>query len=146
MAKVMRQVVLQHTTDGHYKYYEMSVVKTDDYNPKYIVVCKWGRIEHFKDGNPQHQEKGTYNLWENAEAQLGKVMYSKLKKGYKVFIDKGKGSLGTPDKEEYTSKSQEKRVKIQKGDSKPFERTEHQEVGISDWWKNAEVNIEERVI
>lgn len=142
---IRRQVVLHNTQGNHNKYYEISV--KDQMNskgdllhpPQYFVECRWGRIENFKDGNPQSQVKVSSVSFGTAVNWLGDLMYEKQKKGYKVVKDTASGQKAT----EPISKSQTKRVAAQK-DLPTFDRTEHVEVVVSDWWTND--NIEERAI
>lgn len=144
-----RQVVLEciQPNAGHNKFYEMNIRQQDDDEEGYTLRCRWGRIEHFEDGNPQSQTKLTNACWEDAEDELGKIMFAKLKKGYKVKKDHGKGSSKQLETAKYHSKSIAKRVETQKGHALPeFERTEHIEVAQSDWWQTAPVDIEERVV
>ena len=143
-----RQVVLEciKPSQNMNKYYEMNIYEQDD-TGHYTLRCRWGRIEHFKDGNPQSQVKVKDTTWVNAEGMLGEIMYSKLKKGYKVTKDHGIGSSKPIETTQYPSKSIAKRVEAQKANPVPsFERTEHIEVAQSDWWNTASVEIEERVV
>jgi len=145
MATLLRQVVLEckKPTLNINKYYEISIFENG--KDRHYVQCRWGRIENFENGNPQSQVKGSELSWGSAEVSLGSIMFSKLKKGYKVVIDQGKGTPTQLPKQEFASKSQAKRVAAQKGLPTPtFERTEHIEVIVSDWWRHD--NIEERVV
>ena len=136
---IQRQVVLEcvQPSKGHNKFYEINI--SDQNKTEYKVQCRWGRIEHFKDGNPQSQVKGTDLNWDEAMSTVGTIMYSKLKKGYKVVKDT---STNPYKKVEFTSKSQEKRVAAQT--HQPFERTEHVEVIVTEWWTHDK--IEERAV
>jgi len=138
-SKIYRQVILHNTQGSHNKYYEVSIKKMEDMKDLYFVEARWGRIENFQDGSPQSQVKVEAVQYATANEKLGDLMYAKLKKGYKTINDTASGHKAN----EYHSKSEEKRVKIQKG-LDPFERTEHIEVVVTDWWKND--NIEERSI
>ena len=143
-----RQVVLEcvQPSKNHNKFYEMNIYEQDS-EGVYKLQCRWGRIEHFENGNPQSQVKISSCSWAGAEGELSEIMFAKLKKGYKVVKDHGKGSSKQLAAAEYHSKSIAKRVEIQKGNAVPeFERTEHIEVAQSDWWKTGHENIEERVV
>ena len=132
---VRRQVILHNTLKGHNKFYELTIVyKNDEYN----VVARWGRIEHFKEGNPQSMVKGNYSSYSSAVAMLDRTAAAKKAKGYKLIKD-------TEDKSpKFESKSQEKRVAAQTQPT--FDRTEHVEVIVSDWWSTSLEGIEERIV
>lgn len=133
-----RQIILQciNAKKGNNKYYEINVrqVSKDKYG--YSVDCRWGRIEHFQEGNPQAQVKGEDFDQEEVDAEVGKILYAKLKKGYTVFKDTNQNS------ENYSGNGS---VSPQKP-MVPFERTEHVEIAPLSWWNRAEDNIEERAV
>jgi predicted DNA-binding WGR domain protein len=133
MAIARRQVILNNTKPGHNKYYELTIKYQDD---AYYVVARWGRIEHFKDGNPQQQVKAHSSTYGSAVANLERIVQEKKKKGYDLIKDSEDKSV------KFESKSQEKR--IAKQTQPTFDRTEHVEVIVTDWW--AHENIEERAV
>jgi len=143
---IERQVVLEcvQPNKGHNKFYEISIDNIESMgNGKhnYEVQCRWGRIEHFKDGSPQSQIKLNTSEWDDAMAEVGTIMYAKLKKGYKVVKD----TATNPHKNvEFTNKPHQKKATAQK-EQPVFDRTEHVEVIVSDWWKGND-NIEERAV
>lgn len=141
---IKRQVVLHNTTGSHNKYYEISVKEMLNYKSeptgKYFVQARWGRIENFTAGDPQSQVKVENTTFTNATGVLGDLMFAKLKKGYKVKTDTASGHAAQGDT---TSKSMVKRVAAQKNQP-VFDRTEHVEVVVSDWWSHD--NIEERAV
>lgn len=144
-----RQVVLQCVEPklNKNKYYEISIrYERVNGDPHYYVDCRWGRIENFQDGNPQQQRKLDVDTWDEAVDELGNIMFSKLKKNYKTVKDTNSG-LGSYshnlDKATVIKPKKPIKQQIQQG---TFDRTEHLEVAPSDWWKSADVNIEERVV
>jgi predicted DNA-binding WGR domain protein len=142
---IARQVVLQNTLPGHNKYYEITIrrmEKSTDLIPAYYVEARWGRIEHFKDGNPQSQVKAENVYYETANATLGDLLYAKLKKGYKTVQDTASGHQSN----EYAGKVATKKAEVQQVETKPFERTEHVEVAPIDWWNKLGEAIEDRVV
>jgi predicted DNA-binding WGR domain protein len=146
MSSIERQVVLQCIDPAahHNKYYEISIRKDGISSKKdnYYVHCRWGRIEHFKDGNPQEQTKLEDVVYDTANEELGRIMFSKLKKGYKVFKDTASGHAAN----EYTAKTQAKKSVVAfETETKSFERTEHVEIAIN-WWNNLGEAIEDRAI
>lgn len=144
--KVTRQIVLQNTLPGHNKFYEVTIRRMEeieDVEQPYYVEARWGRIEHFKDGNPQHQVKGENCSYNDANAILGDLMFAKLKKGYKTVQDTASGH---PVNEYNTGKSTAKKVATLPAEVKPFERTEHIEVAPIDWWNKLGETIEDRVV
>lgn len=136
---IERQIVLEcvQPKKNKNKYYEINIIELGNL---YKVDCRWGRIEHFKDGNPQSQTKLTHVNLINAMAETNTIKEGKIKKGYKVVKDTHT-SVHTDIK--FASKSQEKRIKAQTNQP-TFDRTEHVEVVVSEWWKHD--IIEERVI
>lgn len=143
-----RQTVLEcvRPSKNQNKYYEINIYEQDE-TDKYRVSCRWGRIEHFEDGNPQQQDKTALTTWTNAEGVLAELMFTKLKKGYKIVKDTGKGS--TKGLSTHSAGAASVRVETQTvaaAAEYPFERTEHVEVAQSDWWKTALENIEERIV
>lgn len=146
-SKIARQVVLQCIDKAahHNKYYEITIRKMDEIEDvaiPYCVDCRWGRIEHFKDGNPQEQTKISDVDYEGANEELGRIMFSKLKKGYKVFKDTASGHPAV----DYPTKDKTKKGTVAiEVSTKPFERTEHVEIAIN-WWNNIGEAIEDRDI
>lgn len=138
-SKIFRQVILHNTEGSHNKYYEISIKSMEGLKDKYFVQARWGRIENFQGGNPQSQVKAEGATYVEANAELGTLMYQKLKKGYETIKDTASGHKAN----EFHSKSEEKRIKIQTNQP-AFERTEHVEVVVSDWWSSG--NIEERTV
>ena len=135
---IQRQVVLEcvNPAKGNNKYYEINIVEMGSV---YKVDCRWGRIEHFKDGNPQKATKRSHVNWNSAMAAVGSIVNNKLKKGYSIVKD----SASIHKDVHFTSKSQEKHIKIQTN-QKEFDRTEHVEIIVSDWWQHD--TIEERAV
>jgi len=138
---IERQVVLEcvQPNKGHNKYYEITIREANQ--NRHEVYARWGRIEHFKDGNPQTQIKFSTDDWDEAMSRVGTIVHDKAMKGYKLVKD---NATNPHKKVEFTSKSQQKRVAAQK-DQPIFDRTEHVEVIVSDWWKGSD-NIEERSV
>jgi predicted DNA-binding WGR domain protein len=143
-SKIVRQVVLQCIDPAahHNKYYEITIRQADSTKDSHRVDCRWGRIEHFKDGNPQQQWKLQGADYDEANAELGRIMFSKLKKGYKVFKDTASGHQAI----EYPAKDKVKKGPVAfETETKSFERTEHVEIAIN-WWNNLGEAIEDRAI
>lgn len=141
-SKIVRQVVLQCIDKAahHNKYYEITIHRNN--KESHSVDCRWGRIEHFQDGNPQEQTKLAEVLYEDANEELGRIMFSKFKKGYKVFKDTASGHQAI----EYPTKDKAKKGTVAfETETKPFERTEHMEIVIN-WWNNLGEAIEDRSI
>lgn len=151
MPTIERQVVLEcvQPSKNHNKFYEITIMERTVHELKktgqtrYQVDCRWGRIENFANGNPQQQTKLDTGHFDDAMTEVGTIMSAKLKKGYKIVKD---SATNTGKHVKFTSKSQEKRVKLQTNQPAPFERTEHVEVIVSDWWKSGHDNIEERAV
>jgi len=143
-SKIVRQVVLQCIDKAahHNKFYEITIRQEDKAKDSCRVDCRWGRIEHFQDGNPQEQTKLQEAYYEGANEELGRIMFAKLKKGYKVFKDTASGHQAI----EYPTKDKAKKGTVAfEAETKPFERTEHMEIVIN-WWNNLGEAIEDRSI
>jgi predicted DNA-binding WGR domain protein len=130
---IERQVILEcvQPSKNHNKYYEINIDSSPD-DKRYKVRCRWGRIEHFKDGNPQQQVKFVTHNWNAAMSEVEALTQNKVKKGYKLIkiIEKDEVML---DK------------KVKAAPTKEFDRTEHVETIVSDWWAGSD-NIEERAV
>ena len=61
------------------KYYELNIYEQDD-TGHYTLRCRWGRIEHFKDGNPQSQVKVKDTTWVNAKGNAWRDYVFQAKK------------------------------------------------------------------
>jgi predicted DNA-binding WGR domain protein len=151
--KIARQIVLQNTLPGHNKYYEVTIRRMEevwDEMAPYYVEARWGRIEHFKDGNPQHQVKGESLTYEAANSTLGDLMFAKLKKGYKTVQDTASGHQA--NEKQYNTGSSNAKTTVHSvqqtlaNETKPFERTEHIELAPIDWWNTIGETIEDRVV
>lgn len=136
-----RQIILQciNPDKGNNKYYEINIHQYGKKKDDYTVSCRWGRIEHFQEGNPQSAVKGEGLDADDADAEVGKLLYAKLKKGYTVFKDTNQKGSTTAIK----NLAQKYAVIAQ---PTPFERTEHVEIAPLNWWNQAEDNIEERAV
>lgn len=145
MADILRQLVMECVDPkvNMNKYYEITIEDiSGSKHERYIVRARWGRIEHFKDGQPQSQLKGDTKEWDEAMSKVGDIMYSKLKKGYKVVKDTATNPKGVV----VFSESQKKRIKAQtKPQEQEFDRTEHVEKIVPDWFNHMD-NIEERTV
>lgn len=129
---IQRQVVLEcvQPSKGHNKYYEITI--RDQRKDSFEVYSRWGRIEHFKDGNPQMQTKAENCDWDEAMTEVGVIMAAKQKKGYKIVKD---SAVNVTKPVKFTVQVPEKE----------FDRTEHVETIVSDWWLGSD-DIEERAI
>lgn len=132
---LVRQIVLECKTDGHNKFYEISLNQTS--SGKYSVNCRWGRIEQFKNGNTQKQCKGKRDIVGSANGIIATIQASKMKKGYKLKFDK-----------EYLNNTGgvQEGMPVGVSSSSPFDRTEHVEKNYSNWWDSVDETIEERVV
>lgn len=83
MAKELEELIqfvrLEHTTQGHNKFYEVRIFKHS--NQSFTVEVCYGKIGAT---NPLNQVKGTYYSKISAETAAAKLEEEKLDKGYKV--------------------------------------------------------------